>query len=309
MRNVFMKVMIMTATLSRASSASMCDADALLFAPLPDTSSVARLTTAVRLSSALFVVYAVNSMVSLLVPTLLRDPPGYAGNALGTFVVALFVALPTMGAAMRFACHGSLRARFVWLGCAAYLFYNAVIVSFTLKFNELFLAYTAALSLATWSLVAVVRCIDVSALPWRFSARLPVRSIGAYLMLTAVAFGGLWLKDVLPAILAGTAPLSIRGTPLLTNAVEILDLAFTLPLCVAGAIWLWRRRAIGFLVTGGLLVMLTIESISVATDQYFGHRLDPAQPLTAVPLFVVLAVIGAVPLILFLRSIDDRAHR
>ena len=52
-----------------------------------------------------------------------------------------------------------------------------------------------------------------------------------------------------------------------------------------------------------MLVVLEIEAVSVATDQYFGHRADPTQSAAAVPVFVVLAVIGALPLFAFMRSV------
>jgi hypothetical protein len=52
-----------------------------------------------------------------------------------------------------------------------------------------------------------------------------------------------------------------------------------------------------------MLVLLLIESVSVAADQYAGHRLDPSQPVGTVALFVVLAAIGAVPTVALLRAI------
>ena len=261
------------------------------------------LTVALGLSSALLAVSGIAGLVSVLVPTVLRDPPGYAGNALGTYVVILLVAIPAMAVAMLAARRGSLRARFVWLGCAGYLTYNAVIASFSLHFNELFLLYVASLSLGVWSIVAVIRCIDVPNLPLFLSRRLPTRSIGAYLIATAVMFAAIWLADVIPATLAGATPVSLRGTTLPTNAVQVLDFAFTLPLSMAAGLWLWRRRPWGILVSGAMLVLLEIEAVSVATDQYFGHRADPTQSAAAVPVFVVLAVVGALPLFAFMRSV------
>ena len=38
-----------------------------------------------------------------------------------------------------------------------------------------------------------------------------------------------------------------------------------------------------------------IESASVSTDQVFGHLHDPAASLGAVPVFVVLTLVGLVP--------------
>lgn len=260
---------------------------------------------ALALTTALLGVVAICGVVMLIAPTVLRDPPGYAGNALGTYLVMLFVALPVTALAMRAAWRGSLAGRFVWLGGVGYLLYNAILTSFSLQFNELFLLYVASLSLAVWSLVAVLNTIDVGLLPARFSTRFPVRLVGGYLIATALAFALLWLRDVLPAALFGTRPLSLRGTTLPVNVVQVIDFAFTLPVSFAAGVWLWRRRPWGFLLAGLMLVLLLIESVSIAVDQFIGHHNDPTQPVGTVALFVVLTVIGAVPTFAFLSSIGS----
>jgi len=257
----------------------------------------------------LLVVNAIASLATVATPTIFRDPPSYAGNALGTYLVILVVALPTMGLAMHHAVRGSLRAHFVWLGSVGYLVYAAVLASFSLHFNELFLVYVASLSLGVWSLVALLRCLPAEELPARLSARLPVRTIGSYLVAIGVAFTALWLMDVMPALTSGDVPRSLRGTSLPTNAVQVLDFGFTLPLCVAAGVWLIRRRPWGILLSGALLVFLTLESISVAVDQWFGHRADPLQSVAAVGTFAVLAIVGAVPMLVFLRAVDARDVR
>jgi hypothetical protein len=115
-----------------------------------------------------------------------------------------------------------------------------------------------------------------------------------------------WLADVLPAIVANAAPASLRGTRLNTNPVEILDLAFTLPVCALAGIWLWRRWALGYLLSGTLLVMLTIESAGIAVDQWFGHLYDPTQPLGTVPMFVALTAVNGSVMFVFLRRVRGR---
>ena len=264
----------------------------------------APIALALRLSRALLVVSGIAGLVSVAAPSIFRDPPSYAGNALGTYVVILLVALPAMDLAMHDAARGSLRAHFVWLGAVCYLLYAAVLAAFSLRFNELFLLYVASLSLAVASLVALLRCLPADELPARLSARLPVRAIGGYLVAIAVAFAALWLMDVLPALASGDVPRSLRGTSLPTNVVQVLDFGFTLPLCLAAGVWLMRRRPWGILLSGMLLVFLTLESISVAVDQVFGHLADPLQPLAAVWMFAALTVVGSVPMLVFLRAVD-----
>ena len=113
----------------------------------------------------------------------------------------------------------------------------------------------------------------------------------------------LWLGAVVPPSLSNTVPPFLEGTGMLTGPVQVIDLAFTLPLMFAGAFQLWRRRPWGYLVSGAMLVMLVIETVSIATDQWFGHAAEPASPAASadlVPVFAVLTVVGLGALVAFL---------
>jgi hypothetical protein len=61
------------------------------------------------------------------------------------------------------------------------------------------------------------------------------------------------------------------------------------------------------LVTGAMLVMLTLEGVGVATDQWFGSRADPTSPaasMTMVPAFAAFAVVIGTVLAVYLHNID-----
>ena len=262
---------------------------------------------AARLCVALAIVQGAAAAIGVAMPGIFKDPPAWAGNARGTAAVILFVALPWLVLSSRRALRGSSRVRVVWLGTLGYLVYNAVIFAFGVTFNRLFPLYVAALGLSVWSLAALAVNVDPRALAAQFDDRLPARSIGAYLVAIALAFAVLWLAGIVPALRANGMPLALEGTTLPTNPVYVLDLAFALPLAALGGVWLWRRRPWGYAISGPLLVMLTIEGISVAADQTFGHVADPAQPLTAVPVFVGLTIVALVPTLAYMRHMKPES--
>jgi hypothetical protein len=129
-----------------------------------------------------------------------------------------------------------------------------------------------------------------------------------YLLINAAVFLLLWLQATVPAVLSSDPPAFLVGTGMTTGPVQILDLGFTLPLMAVTAVLLWRRRAWGFLLAGSLLVMLAIETLSIAVDQWLGHAADPASPAAAaeiVPVMLGLTVIGLVALGVYLRGMSD----
>jgi hypothetical protein len=87
-----------------------------------------------------------------------------------------------------------------------------------------------------------------------------------------------------------------------TNPVFVQDLSFWLPGAAIAAWLLWRRRPAGVVLVGAWLVYGLVESIGVATDQWFGMQADPTVDATpAILLFAALALIGLVPLFFFFR--------
>ena len=276
---------------------------------LKNTQLSSNLQLAWELSIILIFVTLIQSTIGTFFPAVFRDSAMSIGNARGTAIVMLFVAIPTLIISMLLVARGSLRALIVWAGALSYILYNAVIFAFVVAFNSLFLLYVATLSLALWSLVALLSHIDVESIRTRFATKLPVRAFAGYLMLISIIFFVTWMQQILPALFEATTPAFLHGTNMLTSPVHVLDLGFTLPLGILGAVWLWQRKGWGYLITGLMLSMMTIETTSIAVDQFFGHLSDPAASADAVPLFAVLTLIGLVTVIAYLHNLRPESTK
>jgi hypothetical protein len=287
----------------------------LLLSPLPRPTSsetlgpVAAYRVASWLSAALVVVTATASAFTFFAGGILTGPTVAVGNARGTSLVLLAVGVPTLVLSMTLSRRGSSRAVFVWLGSAAYLLYNGVMLLFATPFNHLFLLYVAMLSLALWTVVFLVRVIDRESLAARCSDRLPARSIGAYLIAVAVLNALVWLRTAVPASLSAEPAAFLADIGLTTSPTFVQDLAFWLPLMALGGLLLWRRSGWGYLIAGAMLTYGVGEAVGVAVDQWFGYRADPTTSyasLAGMWLFAALAAVGLGPLYLFLRGVDRR---
>lgn len=236
----------------------------------------------------------------------LSGPAVMVGSARGTALVVLFVTTPVIAVAMVFAARGSARAVLVWLGALAALLYNAQMFLYATPFNSLFLLYVAMLGLSVWSIVWLLRGRMVAAVAARVDDWMPVRLIAAYVWLITGVNALIWLRAIVPALLSTDPTSVLAGTGLTTNPVFVQDLALWLPLAAAAGVWLWRRHPMGYLISGALLTLWVIESISVAVDQWFGDQGDPTSAvvsLSMVPAFAVMAVVGLVPLVVHLRHV------
>jgi hypothetical protein len=248
---------------------------------------------------------------ALLFREALRGPAVSVGSMQGTALVLLVVTLPVLVGSMALVGRGMTVAVIGWLGALGSIAYQSVLLLVGTPFNAFFFLYVAMLSLSIWALVAMVARMPIARLAEEVGARAPVRLVAGYLLINAALFLGLWLQATVPAVLSAEPPAFLVGTGMTTGPVQILDLGFTLPLMILGAVLLLRRRPWGFVLTGALLVMLAIETASIGVDQWFGHAADPASPVASAamtPVFAVLTVIGLAVLALFLRPLAVRRN-
>jgi hypothetical protein len=264
------------------------------------------------LSTLLAAVAAITCAATVLVPEILRGPAVMNGSARGTALVALVGAVPTLVIAMWLARGGSARAVVVWLGAVMYLAYNAFMLLLATPFNRLFLGNVAMMGLSIAAGITLAATIDVEELAARCDPRLPARTLAAFIAVIVVGNGLLWLKGAMQGIVRDVPLEALDGTGLTTVPTWVQDLSFWLPLLLVAAIWLWRRKPWGYLLAGAGLVYWVLEGVTVATDQWLGHRADPASTVVstaAVPGFAVLAVIALVAALVFLRNVDRDSTR
>lgn len=229
----------------------------------------------------------------MLIRDLYRDKPYFAIQGIAQDFVSLAVVLPILIVAAFLASHNSARAWMIWLGTLVYLVYTYVVAAFDVQFNSFFLVYVALLGCSLYGLIGGLMTVDKAGIKARFTEKTPVKAISIYLMVLAVLFYSLWLSEVVPALIAGEIPQSIRenGTP--TNAVHVLDMAWILPAFGITAVNLWRKQALGYILAGALLsygVFLILAILSMVV--FLSQRGYPV----IVPQVVIFGVVFAISL-------------
>lgn len=258
-------------------------------------------------SAALAVAAAVAAGLTVAFPSVLSGVDGSNGSMRGTALVVLVVGVPVLVAAILGSTRGSTRACVIWCGALGYLLYQSVLFCFATPLNTFFLFYVAYLSLAVWSVVFLLRGIDLAAFSLSLSPRTPMRFVAGYALLAMMLNTAAWLGGILPAVLSDNPRGVLTDTGLLTNPVYIQDLAIWLPLLATAAVAAWRHRAWGQWITAAMLTMFVLECLTISVDQYFGARADPTSPASSmmmVPAFAIAALVTATPLAVFLHNID-----
>lgn len=256
-------------------------------------------------SLATLLLTVVATTVGLFVPGFYRDAPSLLPQVYGQDLLTLAVAVPALVVSLYLAVDGSLRGYVVWLGVTGYLLYTYASYAFMTAFNELYLVYVALLWLTLFTFVGGMSHLNADALK-RAVGDEPVRPYVAFQLLLGVLITLLWLSEVLPATLAGTAPPSVAEAGLPTSVIYSLDLGVVVPAFVLSAYWLRRRRAWGYAFTAVLLVKVATLGGAVLAMAFFMVRDGQPVPTAQIVIFGVLTLASAFLLVRFLSVIEPR---
>ncbi|MGA3134570.1 MAG: hypothetical protein ABSC88_01115 [Terracidiphilus sp.] len=180
-----------------------------------------------------------------------------AGNDAGNLVAIV----PFLTIAAILALRGSITARLVWMGTLVYLIYVFLGYTFGLHFNVMFLAYCGILGLSFYALAGSLPVLPIAEIARRFGARAPVKVTAVLLLLMSLGTAYHWLAEIVPALLAGQAPQTVRDSGSFTEPIAVLDLAFWAPASMLAAILLLRRKPLGFVLGPVLLTFLALSSL------------------------------------------------
>ena len=241
----------------------------------------------------------------VFIPGLYRDAPYFVAQAVGQDLISLTLVLPTLIVTAILANRGSSGARLIWLGGMVYLVYTYVIAAFDVKFNPLFLVYVALLGCSLYALIGGLVTADVAGIKSCFTEKTPVKTVSIYLGVMAALFYFLWLREIVPALVAGRIPQSLQdnGTP--TNPVHVLDMAWILPAFGITAISLWRKQALGYTLAGALLSYIVLLISAILSMVVFMIRDGHPLAVPQIAIFGTIFIISLGLLIWYLKGLKS----
>lgn len=209
--------------------------------------------------------------------------------------VSLLVA-PALLAAMFFTARGMRRAYILWAGLVIYAGYYYAFFVFGFTYTLLYPAYLAIVGLSVYALIVLLLGADCQELAAAARPQMPVRFLAAVLAMPLL-LAPLWLMGIWQGIQAQRA----GGADL----VFVLDLALLIPAMTLAAVQLWRRRPVGFLLGGVLLVKAALSGLLLTAGSLrqvaLGYAVGPDFGM-----YIFLLVAGLAGLVLYLRNLEER---
>jgi hypothetical protein len=205
----------------------------------------------------------------------------------------LAVGLPLFFLGVTLYRRSQIRGQILLAAMFAYLAYNYLIGVMGNAFNSLFLVWTALFSIGLFGMALVLAGVHIPSLPEKLGAHFPRRSLSIYALSLGLFLLFSYLGEILPTFRSGsTTPPSLEiYTTLELAAVE---LGLMVPLHILGAILLWRRYALGYLLAIILAVTAMLTFISLTASRlilYFRFERGSVSDL-AITIILALAATG-----------------
>lgn len=189
----------------------------------------------------------------------------YAFNAIrvvaegvGWDAVTLFCAVPAMVVATVFIARGSVRGRLTALGILGYFAYQYLMYAVFWALGPLFVAFVLLFPLSLVGIAWIWSTIDIEALAAASGSGFPRRSLVVFGFVAAALLLAMWIPRIATGLAGDLAGAGLLGTP--TLAVQALDLGLIVPLSLATAVLVWRRRPVGHL----LAALFTVKAVTMA---------------------------------------------
>lgn len=125
------------------------------------------------------------------------------------------------------------------------------------------------------------------------------------LLASGILFYLVWGKEIFSNLLAGTVPSNIIETGLPTNGVYVIDTAFCLPALIIGGYRLLKKRKLGYVLGGGLLVFSTLMAGNITLLLGYSSAKHFAVDMPVMVVFGLFTLVNLIFLISYLAHIRN----
>jgi hypothetical protein len=225
----------------------------------------------------------------------------------GTDLVTLFLGLPLLALSVWLTRRGSLRGGILLTGVLAYFLYYGASLGLGIAYNRLFLVYIALFSASFYAFILAFTAFDLGSLAERIAPRFPRRGAVIFMLMVGLGLALVWLSDAVGAAIANRPPAGLG--PYTTVVTYTVDVGIIAVACIVAAVQLFRRAALGYLLSGVLNIMLVLVAAMVIGQTVMqlsaGVPLTPGEIIGKSASFVVMGAVALWLTVVLLRDISD----
>jgi len=218
----------------------------------------------------------------------------HGAGFLGNDFVTMLVVLPLLLFSWKRYRNGSLHGSLLLSGSILFFLYNGTTLSFAAAYNDLFLLYTALMSLSFFAFVNLMGSIQSDEIGIAVSPRMPNKQIAIFLFVSGSVVLLLWGSEIVGSMISGDNLLYLsRYTTAVTHA---LDMGIIAPAVFLAGILILKKNAQGYRMAFPLLVLNVLVGPAVIAQTIAqilcGVEFSIGQLISMIGSWIVLAGFG-----------------
>jgi hypothetical protein len=213
---------------------------------------------------------------------------------LGTDFVTMLVVLPLLWFSWKRYKTGSLHGALLLSGPILFFLYNGVSLAFAAAYNDLFLLYTALMSLSFFAFIYLMSSIQVEEVAIAVSPHMPNKNIAIFLFVSGSVVLLLWGSEIVGSLVSGVDPVYLsRYTTAVTHA---LDMGIIAPSVFLAGILILKNITQGYRIAFPLLILNVLVGPAVIaqtiTQILCGVEFSLGQLIGMIGSWIILAGFG-----------------
>lgn len=261
--------------------------------------------TVLWISFLLVVLVGITSVTGLYTPEFYaREAPNWQVQSVGQDLVNLFLIVPVLICSAFLTYKKRKAVILVWGGVLLYLVYTFTIYCFAVHFNKLFIIYCFIWGLSfygfSWFLFNLVK----EHFPTEAFVTIPRLTTGIFFIILSVLFYLLWFFDIVTAMFNNQIPENVKETGLYTNPVHVLDISILLPGVLIIAVFLLKKKLLGFLLAPVLLAFFILMDITIGILAILLKNKGMDSGYEVVVIMGFLTVFSCILLLNYIKKID-----
>lgn len=195
-----------------------------------------------------------------------HDSVSMAAQAIAQDYVTFFLGVPLLLLSLYLYRKGLLKGSMLLTGTLGYFLYTYASYSFLSMYNSMFLIYVALMSASFFAFTLMMMSYDVKKLPLYFSAKMPVKFLGGFLLFVSFVFGMMWTGKLGFPLLNNAPPADLQHYT--TFVIQALDLGFVVPVGLLAGILIIMRKPFGYLLAP-VIIIKEITLLTALTSMIF----------------------------------------
>ncbi|MGM0445860.1 MAG: hypothetical protein ACQEQH_05580 [Bacillota bacterium] len=200
----------------------------------------------------------------------------------GTDIITLILGIPIFIYALVLFKKKQILGLLLIFSMIFYSFYNYAFYLFSAALNSMFLIYVTIFTLSFYSILIIIRKIDVDSIARKFKEKTPVKLIGGFMIVVGIILGIFHISLSLSYVLTGKVPEIVVNVNHPTNIIAALDLSLVVPVALFGGYSIINKKRWGYLISviwnvKGFVYMFALSSAAITT--YINGAVDSLMEL------------------------------